>query len=71
MKPLDERSLAEKLRDSQLVLTAIRRGRMEAMKRHIAGGVPMVAMRDGEIVFLQPEELKIQLEQSEHAARSE
>ncbi|MGL4593292.1 MAG: hypothetical protein ACRCUY_01030 [Thermoguttaceae bacterium] len=67
MRP-DERSIDEKVQDSKLVLSAIRRGGIEAMKRHIAGSVPMVSMKDGEIVYVQPEELKIQLEQSEHEA---
>ncbi|MGL4942447.1 MAG: hypothetical protein ACRC46_04565 [Thermoguttaceae bacterium] len=54
----ETRDLAELLRDDKLILNAIRLGSLEAMKRHIAGGVPMVSMKDGEIVYIQPDELK-------------
>jgi hypothetical protein len=39
------------------VTEAIRRGGLEAMKRHIQAGVPMVGYRDGQVVHIPPEEL--------------
>jgi hypothetical protein len=40
------------------VTEAIRRGALEAMKRHIQAGQPMVSYRDGQVVHVPPEELK-------------
>ena len=49
--------IARLLQEDEPVKEAIRLGIREAMKRHIAGGVPMVTWRDGKIVYIQPEEL--------------
>jgi hypothetical protein len=40
------------------VTEAIRRGGLEAMKRHIQAGLPMVDYRNGRVVHVPPEELK-------------
>lgn len=47
------------------VLEAVRRGGIEAMKRHSREGVPMVSWCDGQVVMLSPEELKAMLAQYE------
>jgi len=39
------------------ITEAIRRGGLEAMKRHIQAGVPMVSYKDGQVIHIQPEEL--------------
>jgi hypothetical protein len=39
------------------VTEAIRRGGLEAMRRHIQAGAPMVGYRDGQVVRIPPEEL--------------
>ena len=49
--------IAKLLEEDEPVKEAIRLGIREAMKRHIAGGVPMVVRRDGKTVYLSPEEL--------------
>ena len=53
------------IKEDAPILDAIRRGGIEAMKRHIQTGVPMVSWRDGKVVTLHPEELKIMLERYE------
>ena len=49
--------IARLLQEDEPVKEAIRLGIRDAMKRHIAGGVPMVTWRDGKIAYIQPEEL--------------
>lgn len=39
------------------VTEAIRRGGLEAMKRHIQAGLHMVGYRDGQVAHIPPEEL--------------
>ena len=39
------------------VTEAIRRGSLEAMKRHIQAGRPMVSYKDGQVIHIPPEEL--------------
>lgn len=43
--------------NSTIVTEAIRRAGLEAMRRHIQAGEPMVAYRDGQVVHIPPEEL--------------
>ena len=45
------------IRETTPVTLAIRRGGLEAMKRHIQAGQPMVSYRDGRVVHIPPEEL--------------
>jgi hypothetical protein len=55
------------------VLEAIRRGGLEAMRRHVQAGVPMVGYKDGQVVDIEPEELAQMLKaaESEDAGGSE
>ncbi len=53
-KPIDIEAAFE---NEQLILAAIRQGTLEAMKRHIAGGVPMVSWKDGHVVEIPVEKL--------------
>jgi hypothetical protein len=43
--------------NEEVVVEAIRKGTREAMKRHIAAGVPMVSWEDGKMVEIPPEKL--------------
>lgn len=61
-KEIDIDALIER---DDLILDAIRRGGLEAMKRHIQAGVPMVSWKDGGVVHIQPEELKKILAEAE------
>lgn len=45
------------IRDEAVVTKALRKGAREAMKRHIAAGVPMVSWEDGKVVEIPPEKL--------------
>ena len=45
------------IREATPVTEAIRRGWMDAMKRHIQAGESMVSHRDGRVVHIPPEEL--------------
>jgi len=47
------------------VLEAIRRATLEAIKRHIQAGVPMVGYKDGQVIHIPPEELAEILKASE------
>ena len=47
------------------ILEAIRKGAREAMKRHIAGGVPMVSWKDGKVIEIPVEELAAMLAKGE------
>ena len=50
------------------VLEAIRLGGMEAMKRHIQAGMPMVGYKDGQVIQIPPEELAGMLKAAEAEA---
>jgi hypothetical protein len=43
--------------DEKVVTEALRKGAREAMKRHIAAGVPMVSWENGRMVEIPPEKL--------------
>ena len=43
--------------DEAVVTRALRKGAREAMKRHIAAGVPMISWEDGKVVEIPPEKL--------------
>jgi hypothetical protein len=51
------------------VLEAIRRGGLEAMRRHVQAGVPMVGCKDGQVVHIPPEQLSKILKAAESADR--
>jgi hypothetical protein len=54
-----KRPLAERLQDSELILRAVSRGVREALIRHKQAGNPIAAWRDGEVVWIQPEDIEI------------
>ncbi|MCD7908132.1 MAG: hypothetical protein LUH04_10720 [Clostridium sp.] len=60
-----KKDIGELFRDGDLVRNAIKRGGMEAMKRHIQAGAPMVSWKDGKIVHIPPDELKRMLAEME------
>jgi hypothetical protein len=66
-KPIDILALIEQ---ETPITEAIRQGTFEAMKRHIAGNVPMVSFRDGQIIHISPEELKEMLKDAVDNASS-
>ncbi|MDR1083903.1 MAG: hypothetical protein LBP22_03370 [Deltaproteobacteria bacterium] len=49
--------------NEKVVVEAIRKGTREAMKRHIAAGVPMVSWEDGKVVEIPPEKLAQMLQE--------
>jgi hypothetical protein len=49
------------------ILEAIRRGGLEAMKRHVQAGVPMAGHKDGRVIRIPPEELAEILKAAESA----
>jgi hypothetical protein len=57
------------IEQSEPILEAIRRGGLEAMKRHIQAGVPMVGYKDGQVIHIPPEELVEMLKASEGLER--
>ena len=44
------------------IFEALRRGRQEAMRRHIAAGAPMIFYENGQVVEVPPEKLRERLE---------
>jgi hypothetical protein len=53
------------IQDGKPVTDAIRRGGLEAMKRHIQAGIPMAAYKDGRVIRISPEELTEMLKSAE------
>ena len=49
--------------DEKVVTEALRKGAREAMKRHIAAGVPMVSWENGQVVEISPEKLAQMLQE--------
>jgi len=49
--------IAALVSDEKVVTEALRKGAREAMKRHIAAGVPMVSWENGKVVEIPPEKL--------------
>jgi hypothetical protein len=54
-----KRDLGELLRDTRLIQGAIGKAVREAVRRHKLLGQPIVAMRDGRVVWIPPEEIEI------------
>ncbi|MDR1487946.1 MAG: hypothetical protein LBT62_08175 [Deltaproteobacteria bacterium] len=48
-----------------VVAKALRKGAREAMKRHIAAGVPMVSWEDGKVIEISPEKLAVMLQKND------
>ncbi|MDR3077933.1 MAG: hypothetical protein LBV15_04115 [Planctomycetota bacterium] len=61
-EPVDIEAL---IKQGEPIKDAIRKGAREAMKRHIAGGVPMVSWKDGKVVEIPVEELARMLNDGE------
>lgn len=59
--------IAALIQRNDLVLQAIRRGSLEAMKQYIQAGESMVSWEDGRVVYITPEELKKIVEEVESA----
>ena len=55
-KPL---SPVQRLKDHELIQKALRKGAAEAMLRHKAAGVPAAVWRDGQVFWIQPEDIEI------------
>jgi hypothetical protein len=51
--------LAEKPWTSEQVMEAINQAVAEALRRHKARGESVVVWRDGEVVWLKPEEIRV------------
>lgn len=48
-----------------VVIEALRKGAREAMKKHIAAGVPMVSWEDGKVIEISPEKLAVMLQKND------
>ena len=59
-KPVDIDAL---FTDEKVVTEALRKGAHDAMKRHIAAGVPMVSWENGQVVEIPPEKLAQMLQE--------
>ena len=55
--------IAALMADEKVVTEALRKGAREAMKRHIAAGVPMVSWENGQVVEIPPEKLTQMLQE--------
>ncbi|MDL2226525.1 hypothetical protein LJB86_02580 [Deltaproteobacteria bacterium OttesenSCG-928-M10] len=53
----------ELITNEEIVTEALRKGAREAMKRHIAAGVPMVSWDDGKVVEISTEKLAEMLQE--------
>jgi hypothetical protein len=56
------RSLAERLEDGELIERAMRRGVRQALLLHKQTGRPIVVWRDGQVVWIAPEDIEIEPE---------
>jgi len=48
-----------------VVTEALRKGAREAMKKHIAAGVPMVSWDDGKVIEIYTEKLAVMLQKND------
>ena len=53
------RSLAERLQDVDLIERAFKRAVREALIRHKQAGNPISEWRDGQVVWIQPEDIEL------------
>ena len=51
--------IEEALADKEKILAAVRTAVREAVLRHKQAGNPIVCMKDGKMVWLQPEEIDV------------
>lgn len=56
-KPTQEASLAERVRDITLIQNALNRAVRDALQMHKRMGNPICGWRDGQIVWIQPEDI--------------
>ena len=54
-----DRPLSERLRDIKLVEDALARAVREALLRHKQAGNPIAAWRDGQVVWIAPEDILV------------
>jgi len=53
-------SLTELLQDNRLIEEAINRGVREALLRHKQAGNPIADWRDGQVVWIAPEDIEVE-----------
>jgi len=53
------RPLVERVRDSKLIERALARAVREALQRHKQAGNPVAIWRDGQVVWLGPDEIQL------------
>jgi hypothetical protein len=68
MSDLPKRSIVERLADRDLITEAIQKGAREAVLQHARAGNPVATLRDGKVVWLQPDEILAQLAAGANAA---
>jgi hypothetical protein len=56
------RSLIERLEDTDFIERAMRRGVRQALLLHKQTGRPIVVWRDGQVVWIAPEDIEIEPE---------
>ncbi len=61
-KASDRRPLSERVKDIDLITRAIQRGVREALLRHKQAGNPVCEWRDGQVVWIAPEDIPIESE---------
>jgi hypothetical protein len=59
MKPDAPKDIAKLLADDELVTKALRKGVRDALRRHKQAGNPVCEWRDGKVVWIAPEDIKI------------
>jgi hypothetical protein len=55
----DQRPLAERLQDVDLITRAVQRAVREALLRHKQAGNPVCEWRDGQVVWIAPEDIPV------------
>ena len=56
---LSGRTLGERVRDVRLIERALGRAVREALLRHKQAGNPVAASRDGQVVWVEPDDIQI------------
>ncbi len=60
MSEQPQRTIAELMNDTALITAAIQRAVREAVLSHARAGFPVATWRDGQVVWVQPEEILAQ-----------
>ena len=58
-----DRPLSERLRDIKLIEDALARAVREALLRHKQAGNPIAVWRDGQVVWIAPEDIQVEEEE--------